>query len=120
MSEHRVEIDEDRALSSDEANLVRWLLENGELAARAYLPQLAALRVVSRCGCGCASIDFARLPDVGFEVLSDYQWTDLEDHLFGIYVFAKGGALAGLDLWSVDGGATPDVLPAVESLRPFG
>jgi len=113
-------VEENRALSSSELELVRWLLQNAGPAAQAHLPELEGLRVVSRCGCGCASIDFTRARGAGLEVLSDYEWEDGEGRLFGVFVFAKNGSLAGLDVWSIDGRATPTALPNVESLRPCG
>ena len=56
---HREPIPEDRPLTGQEAALVRWLLEQGGTTAVGFIPQLAELRVISRCPCGCASIDFA-------------------------------------------------------------
>ena len=49
---------QDRPLTEQERSLVRWLLEHGNPDAAEFLPQLADAWVVSRCGCGCASIDF--------------------------------------------------------------
>ena len=112
------DIAEDRALTSQEAHVIRWLLENGGPAARAHLPELDALRVVSRCPCGCASIDFVDLPHVGLKILSDYQWSSADGSLFGIFVFAMDGALAGLEVWAITEGDAPSALPAVGLLRP--
>src|SRR5436853_5993416 len=94
-------IPEDRPLSAQEATLVRWLLDHGTRSAKAYLSQVDSVRVISRCGCGCASIDFVTEPK-GMEVLSDYQWED-QTGLFAVFIFARGGVLAGLDVYSVDG-----------------
>ena len=117
MNEPRREIIEDRDLTSAEVEVIRWLLENGKPEAGRYLPELGRLRVVARCGCGCASVDFVSTAGA-LEVLSDHQWEDDEGHLFGIFVFAKRGALAGLEVWSIDGQAdTPSSLPSTSSLR---
>ena len=117
-------IPEDRPLTAQEATLVRWLLEHGNADAPLFLPQLADVRVVSRCPCGCASIDFAVGAAVppdgsGLHVLSDFQWQAADDSLFGVFVFAKGGKLAGLEVWSIDGLAAAVSLPEVERLRPL-
>lgn len=48
-----------RELTTEETELVEWLLEHGAADAAALLPQLADTHVVSHCPCGCASIDFA-------------------------------------------------------------
>ena len=116
---------EDRPLTEQEQALIRWLLEHGEEHAAAFLPQLSDARVVSRCACGCASIDFAiggRAADrriTGMDILSDYKWSDSDGHLVGAFVFACGGLLAGLDLWSIDGEATATHLPEPGQLQPI-
>jgi hypothetical protein len=117
-------INDDRPLTEQEQALVRWLLEHGEEHATAFVPQLSDARVVARCTCGCASVDFAiagqRAPtNGGMDVLSDYGWRDAGGHFFGAFVFARGGFLAGLDLWSIDGQATATRLPEPSELTPI-
>jgi hypothetical protein len=117
-------VPEDRPPTAQEAALVRWLLEHGTPDAAAFLPQLAEARVVSRCPCGCASIDFAVggvVPPAGagMHILSDYVWQSAGGAQCGVFVFARGGRLAGMELWSVDGIETVSSLPAVEHLRPL-
>ena len=116
-------IEEDRALTAEEQTLVRWLLEHGERHAPAFISQLADARVIGRCPCGCASIDFSvagvRPPTAGgIDILSDYCWQDTSGHRFGAFVFSRNGRLAGLDLWSVDGVATATYLPHPDQLTP--
>jgi hypothetical protein len=120
----REPIAEDRPLTAQEAALVRWLLEHGGPEAVGFLPQLPELRVVSRCPCGCASIDFGiggTVPPArtGMQVLSDYVWLTAGGAQCGIFVFARGGQLAGLEVWSVDGLESVLSLPPVEQLRPL-
>lgn len=118
-------IPEDRPLTQQEQAVVRWLLEHGSPDAAGYLPQLTQSRVVSRCPCGCASIDFAIsgvIPpaDAGMNVLSDYIWQADDGALCGIFVFSSSGLLAGLEVWSADGGmGAVSTLPSVELLRPL-
>jgi hypothetical protein len=117
-------IPEDRPLSPEELALARWLLAHGTLAAGGYLDDLARARVASRCGCGCASIDFAvdghKPPrDAPLEVLADYQWRDGAGHLGGVFIFARAGVLAGLEVWSIDGEAAIDRLPSPAQLEPL-
>lgn len=118
-----VDIPEDRSLTAQEYQLVCWLLEHGDQNAKSYRNQLESAKVVSRCYCGCASINFSvdgkTSPETGLHVLSDYQWISAEGHLFGVFVFAKGELLSGLEVWSIDGMATPTVLPSVENLIPI-
>jgi hypothetical protein len=117
-------IPEDRPLTAQEAGLVRWLLEHGHPDAAGFVPQLADAWVVSRCPCGCASVDFAiggAVPPAGtgIHVLADYVWQAAEGAQCGVFVFARGGQLAGLEVWSADGMNAVSSLPAVKQLRPL-
>jgi hypothetical protein len=56
----------------------------------------------------------------GMRILADFQWKDEGGHLFGVFVFEQDGLLAGIDVWSIDGGVTPITLPVASSLVPFG
>jgi hypothetical protein len=51
------------------------------------------------------------------QVMGDHMWEDAAGHTFGVFVFAKGNQLAGLEVWSVDGDAIPTALPEVGWLR---
>ena len=121
---HNSATDVDRPLTSSEYSVVRWLLEHGDGDNSAFLEQLESARVAGLCGCGCASIDFAingrRPKQFAMRTLSDYQWRTDEGLLCGAFVFEQDGLLAGLDLWSVDGQSTPDAMPSIESLIPYG
>jgi hypothetical protein len=117
-------LSEPRLLSHAERELTAWLLRHGSDDAGEFLPQLDRAKVIAHCRCGCASIDFSidgRQPKTfGMRVLSDYQWKDQRGHLFGVMVFEQDDLLAGLDVWSIDGGATPYELPPIQSLVPYG
>ncbi len=118
-------IPDDRPLSSNEASLVRWMLEHGTAAGARILPQLSAARVVSRCYCGCASVDFSvggTVPSPGepIGILADFEYRTPEGRLCGAFVFERAGLLAGLEVWSMDGPSAPTTLPAIEQLRPLG
>jgi hypothetical protein len=115
-------IPDERPLTEDETSLVRWLLEHGTAEAAAFLPQLGRTCVATRCACGCRSIDFAidgrRSPvETGQQVLSEYFWKDSAGHAFGVFVFASGGMLGGLDIYSADGLGENCKLPSIEQLQ---
>ena len=115
---------EDRPLSAQEVALTRWLLEHGESGAARFLEQLPQARVVSHCPCGCASVDFAiggqRAPaGTGMEILADYEWRGPAGELFGVFAFAQGDLLGGIEVWSIDGEATPTTLPNPAELKPL-
>lgn len=119
------DIPEDRPLTDRESELVRWLLANGKKGAERYLPQVERARVVQRCGCGCASVDFGLDGNKsnlrgGMEVLSDCSWQTSSGNLCGVFVFAREEHLAGLEVWSIDGGETPKDLPPPSELKPYG
>jgi len=113
-----------RALSQRELELTDWLLRHGISDAGMFLPQVPQLKVVVHCQCGCASINFSvaeqRPGKSAMRLLSDYRWRDPEGHLFGISVFEQDALSAGLEVWSIDGIATPMTPPVAESLEPFG
>ena len=101
-------VPENRPLSEHEEALVRWMLDRGTAAATRFLPQLAEARVVSKCGCGCASVDFSvggvvPLPGDGIGILADFDYRTAEGHPCGAFVFERAGLLAGLEVWSMDG-----------------
>jgi len=112
----------DRPPSADELALISWLLEHGNARAKESLRQLAGLRVISQCRCGCASVDFSvegKIPShgSGMEVVSDHWWRTEAGNLCGAFVFLRDDLVAGIDLWSIDGQETPSQLPAVERLK---
>jgi hypothetical protein len=110
---------EDRELTARERALLTWFLENGTPEARRHLGELSELRVVSRCPCGCPSINFVEDLAGGMTILSDYVGDSLEENPVGVFVFATNGRLAGLEVWSVDGSEIPDRVPDPAQLRPF-
>ena len=119
------DIHEERPLTPEEYQLTRWLLQHGTPESARYLADLASARVASRCACGCASVNFAvagrePLAGAGLQVLADYQWRDAAGHLGGVFAFSRAGVLAGLEVWSIDGQAATDQLPAPEVLEPIG
>ncbi len=101
--DHRSAIPENRPLSAQEIALLRWLLDHGKPSAQKHVGEIETLRVVSR----------------GVEVLSDHKWQDDQGRLFGAFAFAKAGKLAGIEVWSVDGRATPSSLPHPSILAPL-
>jgi hypothetical protein len=114
-------IPEDRALTKAEYELTRWMLEHGKPHARQFLSQLERARVVSRCPCGCASVDFhiegKPIPTGGLKILGDFLFGG-ESDLAGAFVFEQSGVLAGLEVYGLAGDAPRD-LPLANDLRPF-
>ena len=115
------DIPDDRSLTPDESALVCWLLDHDVESAAGFVPQLELARVVSRCPCGCASINFAiagvKPPPGNIGVLADFQFRTAEGHLCGAFLFERAGLLAGLEVYSMDGLSVPSTLPAIETLE---
>ena len=111
---------EDRPLTAEEVALTRWLLEHGSDGAAMHVAELERARVVGRCPCGCASVDFAIDGEVppttaGLDVLADSEWRDPEGRRAGIFVFARAGRLAGLEVYTLHPDAAIARLPS-----PYG
>jgi hypothetical protein len=123
MQQDAAPIPEVRELTQHERELIRWMLERGHSKrANDYLAQLDRASVVSRCPCGCASIDLAidgvaPVPGVPLDVLGDFMWDGPAGEAMGAFVFAKHDRLAGLEVYSADGLRTPDWLPQPPELR---
>ncbi len=115
---------EDRPLTQEEVDLLRWLIENRQTGSEDFLSQLSHLRVVSRCGCGCASVDFSYdgiAPDrtTGLEPFSDWFWGTEGVDLACVFAFDRNGKVGGIEVYSVDGSRTPTELPNIDDLREF-
>jgi len=112
----------ERPLTNAEYEIAQWMLEHGEPEAKAFLAQLRRARVVARCPCGCASIDFEIAghprPTGGLRILADFLYGG-ESDLSGVFIFERNGVLAGIEVYGLAGDA-PKTLPEHASLRPFG
>ncbi|MCQ9377334.1 hypothetical protein [Methyloversatilis sp. XJ19-49] len=122
MSDRPTTIPEDRQLTEEERSFLFWLLSEGGDRSRAFLPQLQKAHVVGRCACGCPSINLSvggvtHYGSTGMDTLCSYRWSSPKGHLFEVFVFACGGLLAGVDLWSIDGQSTPTAIPPTSALQ---
>ena len=111
-----------RALTTDEYRLARWLLERGKPEVLKYLPQLDRARVTPwKCPCGCASIHFAidgcPASSGGMENLGDFVFGEGDD-INGIFTYAQNGILGGIEVYGLPGAASK-FLPLPEAIRPF-
>jgi hypothetical protein len=98
------------------------MLEHGSDEAALLLPQLELARATSwRCRCGCASFNIVlegrESPIATMNVVADFVFGP-DDRPNGIFVFEKGGLLAGLEVYGLAGDA-PKSLPKSKLLRPL-
>jgi hypothetical protein len=112
----------DRPISDREIEVVTWLLENGstEGPLRKLLEGLGQLRVVGRCGCGCASVDFERdgqsvLSHPIAEAIAETPAAGLK---CGLILWGRDDAVTGLEIYEFEGGSLSE-LPPLEMLRPW-
>ena len=124
MVRHKYKVTEQRPLSQGERELLHWLLTNRTGGPEAYLNQVPRARVVSRCTCGCPTVDLAlngRLSKArgANAIIVDAQGKSPERALVGVIVHACDGELSELEVYSVDGLMerfslpTPDLLEIV-------
>ena len=114
-------VEEDRPISEDEAVLVKWLLVNAptENPIKESPPNVGELRVVARCQCGCASVDFERDGQAGrSRPIAEAVGKTAEDLSVGLILWGRDDAVTGLEVYELDAGSAGS-LPSLESLRPW-
>jgi hypothetical protein len=104
--------DTSRLLSHDEVAMVAALLDLPDSDDVRLRPQIAGLRVVGTCGCGCPTVDFRGGPD-GLELIADATVADTGD---AILLFGHDGMLDRLEYMWV-GGPPPANWPSPRLLR---
>jgi hypothetical protein len=123
MAEKRAEtLPEDRTLSDAEVAVVEWLLHHGDRSTSfsALGEAVGKLRVVGRCGCGCASVDFVKDGQNGTALsIAESLGSDSRGRQCGIILWSKNGALSGLEIYECEPGSAAEI-PSVETLRSCG
>ena len=109
-------------LTSEQAELARFLLSSGGSEAQSYLPQLERASATDwRCSCGCASFNFkiSGMPEAppGVHVLNDFLFGP-DDNPCGVFIYSSGGVLSGVEVYYF-GDNVPSVLPKISDLRPY-
>ena len=128
-SQRRQELDAERTLpprpiTSEEHDLLVWLLEHGPDPARTFLPQLEGMGATRWCDCGCPSIRLVPAPDAPEgehqkqTIVSDFLARTAKGELVGVILFQRHGKIDLLEVYSVDGAVGPPEFgfPTIESL----
>jgi hypothetical protein len=102
-----------RLLSHDEVALVAALLDLSDPDGVRLRQQIADLRVVGTCGCGCPTVDFRGDPD-GLELIADATVAGTDGD--AILLFGHDGMLDRLEYVWV-GGPPPARWPSPRMLR---
>ncbi|MBI4267992.1 MAG: DUF3592 domain-containing protein [Chloroflexi bacterium] len=101
-------IPENRELTTDELNLLRWLLSSPKQRLEAYRHQIPVVRVVSSCACGCATIDLGLKPNavrrVGpSTILANASGVSPTGQPVDVILHARDGELSELEIVWLDG-----------------
>ena len=101
----------ERSLTVGERELLAWLVRSGLSPDSPYVAQVSSARVVGRCDCGCPTIDLqvsASPParELGLEDIVNAYGESPEGVKVGVILFARGGELCSLEVYSVEGEPT--------------
>jgi hypothetical protein len=112
---------EDRSLTEAETALVTWLVRHPDPSVSILDAQkdLSLLRVVGRCGCGCASVDFvAKGQCRGARPIANAIGKDSSGRECGIILWGREGHITGLEVYEHYPGSAAEV-PALETLQAY-
>jgi hypothetical protein len=113
---------QNRPITKKEHDLIEWLLRHGNPGAEQFLQQVGSLIVVSKCSCGCPTVDFAResepVTQEAENILADYLAT-VNGEDVGIILFQRGGRLSSLEVYSQGGTDNPFGLPEIETIYSY-
>jgi hypothetical protein len=118
----QLHIPDERSLSQEEISLLEWLLGHRRSDVSQYRAQVPKLRVVSRCACGCPTIDFAigtTRRDGPSHIIADAEGSSPEGVRVGVIVHVREGEISELEVYSVTGEKNAFSLPKPESLVPW-
>lgn len=117
-----IQVPVDRAIRTDEIAVIRATLKRAPSVERAerLAEGLAGLRVVARCGCGCASVDFAS-PEADSDArpVADGIGSGPAGGDIGVLVWATEHRVIGLEVYDLGCGAEGPPLPDPNTIRPF-
>lgn len=110
-----------RAISSEEIGIVERALRVAPTAdfRPDLLGNLARLRVVDVCGCGCASVDFTIPPEGELRyIAADARAETHDGESVGVIVWACGDSVSALEVYNFS--ERPAPLPVLSSISPYG
>jgi hypothetical protein len=114
-----------RPLTDRERLLLGELLRHGTRAAAPYAGQLPQVTVVSRCSCGCPTLDLAvagrsASPGSPSTTLAGAAGVSPEGVLFEIILHGREGIISELEVYAPAGADGPFTLPGIERIEFFG
>jgi len=112
-----------RALTGEERDLIRWLVEHSFVDdATRLMPQIERLSVISKCNCGCPTIDLALdgepVVRKGEMFISDWL-ADVNGMPVYVQLWVSNGQISSLEVGSLPGTDQPFGLPAIKSIKGY-
>ena len=104
----------DRPLTVRERDVLAVLLSVEFDGVERLRREADSARVVGACGCGCPSIDFRREVGAGMRICVN---AAVEGSWDGLFLFAVGDHLGGIEYVGVSGERDPAELPEPSRLR---
>jgi hypothetical protein len=106
-----------RPITEAEASVIEHALIAEGLGTDPLLASVRSLLVIGRCGCGCASVDFAVPPSITQSAapLVDATGKTPSGDDLGIIIWANGGSISGLEVFGHTDEPAP--LPVVSSIK---
>lgn len=111
-----------RSINQDEIAVIRTALEQAAVAPeyRTLADGLGELRVVSRCPCGCDTVEFARVdPRIQPIQLADAVGSTLAGGTVGLIVWGTPDAVTGVEVYDLGAGDGDLRLPVPASIVPW-
>jgi len=112
-----------RPLTGEERDLIRWLVEHSFVDdATRLMPQIERLSVISKCDCGCPTIDLALdgepVVRKGEMFISDWL-ADVNGMPVYVQLWVSNGQISSLEVGSLPGTDQPFGLPAIKSIKGY-
>ena len=103
-----IRVQESRNLTEKERMLLEALFAHGTPASKAYADQLPLVVAISRCSCGCPTIDLGvgnRAASLGSPtvILAEGGGVSPEGISFGIILHGREGLISELEFYAIDG-----------------
>jgi hypothetical protein len=113
----------DRRIAEREVAVIRAALRVAPVLREDRAPQfeVEGLRVVGRCDCGCASVDFVPREDTATSTpVAHGVGTTIAGGTVGVIVWGKDVVLTALEIYDLGAGQDDLTLPDPDSVRPTG
>jgi hypothetical protein len=111
-----------RPITEHEGQILKWLLQHGVPGSEQFMFQIDSLSVISKCTCGCPTVDFSLDgPPASSNcdrILADCLAT-VDGQDVGVILFQRNGRLRSLEVYSMAGSDQPFGLPKTETLFPW-